>query len=174
MDHAGRGVQNGGSLMNFYQEVIQVDPRFTSPLECRDLALLEPLTRAAVLAIIADAGQRGIELMVTETFRSTARQLALYAQGVTSLKNVGVHHFGLACDFCKLIEGKASWAGDWSFLRDLAEKYGLISGLDWGQPNVRHSFVDPDHVQRISLKDQEELFAGTFYPSGSPDGEKDT
>src|ERR1700677_4009829 len=128
--------------MNFYESVIKLDPRFTSPEPCRDLNLLEPVTRAAVLAIMADAKAMGIELMVTETFRSCQRQLALYAQGATSLKNVGVHHYGLAADFAKVIDGNASWAGDWSFLRDLAEKRGLISGLDWGQPAVRHSFVD--------------------------------
>lgn len=154
--------------MNFYSDVLQKDPRFHSTEPCRDLALLEPQTRQAVQNILSDAKVKGIELLVTETYRSQERQLVLFNQGATELKTVGVHHYGLAADFCKIIDGKASWAGDWSFLRDLAEKHGLISGLDWGVPGVRHSFVDPDHVQRCSVAQQEMLFAGTWYPTEVP------
>lgn len=156
--------------MNFYDQTIKTDPRFHSALPCRDLALLEPITRAAVLNIIAEAKSDGIELSVTETYRSAERQVLLFNQGATKLREVGVHHYGLACDFCKLIEGKPSWAGDWSFLRDLAEKHGLISGLDWGEPSVRHSFVDPDHVQRVQIQDQERLFSGVWYPDSNSSG----
>lgn len=150
---------------NFYTDVIQKDPRFNDSAECRDVELLEPVTRAAVAAIIADAADQGITLCVSETYRSPARQAALFAQGLTQLKDVGVHGYGLACDFFKLVDGKASWAGDWSFLRDLAEKHGAISGLDWGNPTIRHSFVDPDHVQGCAVDQQEALFSGTWYPS---------
>lgn len=150
---------------NFYTEVVSTDARFHSTDCIRDLGLLEPVTRAAVQAILADAKTAGIELIVTETFRSTDRQAALFKQGATQLQAVGVHHYGLAADFCKIIDGKASWAGDWGFLRDLAEKHGCISGLDWGDSSIRHGFVDPDHIQRIIVADQEALFAGTYYPS---------
>jgi hypothetical protein len=155
--------------MSFFTEVIRSDPRFLSSAPCKDLALLEPVTRDAVQGIVADAAAQGITLVVTETFRSEARQQLLFQQGATQLRTVGVHHYGLAADFAKIIDGKASWAGDWSFLRDLAEAHGLISGLDWGQPNVKHSFVDPDHVQRCSVAEQTELFAGTWYPPDSTD-----
>lgn len=151
--------------MSFYDEFLQKDPRFSSVGCQRGLDMLEPTTRAAVQAIIADAAAlSGIKLMVTETYRSTQRQISLFEAGATKLKEVGVHHYGLACDFAKIINGAASWQGDWSFLRDLAEKHGLISGLDWGLPAVRHTFVDPDHVQRVSLAQQTALFAGTWYP----------
>jgi hypothetical protein len=155
--------------MSFFTDVIQNDPRYVSSLPCKDMALLEPVTRAAVQAIIADAAAQGITLIVTETFRSEARQQALFQQGATQLRTVGVHHYGLAADFAKIIDGKASWAGDWSFLRDLADRHGMISGLDWGQPAVKHSFVDPDHVQRCSVAEQTGLFAGTWYPSDPTD-----
>lgn len=151
-------------MANFYTDVIQNDPRFHSPTSCRDTNLLEPGTRAAVAAIIRDAAIMGIKLIVTETYRSTERQQMLYAQGATQLRTVGVHHYGLAADFCKVINGAASWAGDWSFLRDLAVKHGMISGLDWGVPGVEHSFVDPDHIQRCTIDQQPGLFAGTWYP----------
>jgi hypothetical protein len=155
--------------MSFYTDFIQKSPLFNNPAECRDQSMLEPGFGAAVKAIIAEAAAMGITLMVTETFRSQARQQQLFRQGATQLNGltpatIGVHHFGLAADFCKIIDGKASWAGDWSFLRDLADKHGLVSGVDWGQPNVKHSFIDPDHVQGCTVAQQSLLFAGTWYP----------
>jgi hypothetical protein len=149
---------------NFYTDVIQKHPDFNSLMNVRDLALLEPATRDAVQMIQSDARGMGINLLITETYRSRARQSLLFRQGATQLETVGVHHYGLAADFCKLIGGQASWAGDWSFLRDLAEKHGMISGLDWGSHGVRHGFVDPDHVQRVKVDQQPELFAGRWYP----------
>lgn len=150
--------------MSFYTDVIQPDPRFHTLDAVRDTALLEPATKAAVEAIIAGAAALGIALIVTETYRSQERQQALYAKGATQLREVGVHHYGLAADFCKIIDGAASWAGDWAFLGRLAEPYGLIWGGDWGQPTVAHSFRDFDHVQRCTLAEQPDLFAGTWYP----------
>jgi len=153
--------------MSFYDEVIQADPRFHT-LDCvRDMNLLEPVTRAAVEAIMADAAARGITLEVTETYRSQERQRHLYASGATQLQTAGVHHYGLAADFCKIIDGKPSWAGDWQFLCQLAEAHGLISGGDWGQPTVAHTFRDFDHVQRVSVADQNPLFADNWYPDAS-------
>ena len=154
---------------NFYTDVIQKDSRFNSTQAIRDVNLLEPVTRSAVAAIVADAATMGINLIVTETYRSADRQSMLFQQHATQLQQVGVHHYGLAADFAKVISGAASWAGDWAFLRDLAVKHGLISGLDWGAPGVTHSFVDPDHVQRCSVAQQQSLFAGSWYPdSGVP------
>lgn len=155
-------------MTSFYTEVLQKHTKFGSVEVVKDLDMLEPLTRTAVESIISDAKAiYGVELRVTETYRSAERQLHLFNQvpPATTLKDVGVHHFGLACDFCKIIAGKASWAGDWTFLRDLAVKHGMISGLDWGHPEKKHTFTDPDHVQRCLVERQKELFAGTWYPA---------
>jgi hypothetical protein len=156
--------------MSFYTDTIRNDPRATSVTAIRDLDLLEPATREAVSAIIADAAALGITLMVTETYRSTERQQHLFTTGATQLRAVGVHHYGLAADFCKLVDGKASWDGDWNFLGDLAKKYGMIWGGDWGEPDKPHTFRDMDHVQRCEVAQQNELFAGTWYPSDGADG----
>lgn len=151
---------------NFYTDVIAQDPRFHATESVRDMALLEPVTRAAVQALIADAATQGIHLMVTETYRSRERQQVLFNQHLTKLQDVGVHHYGLAADFCKLIDGKASWDGDWTFMAPLCARHGLISGVDWGQPGVKPSFVDSDHVQRVTVAQQHQLFDGTWYPEG--------
>jgi hypothetical protein len=154
---------------NFYTDVIARSPDFLPTATVRDLGLLEPVTRAAVQAVITEAAAAPlrIRLRVTETYRSQERQGQLFRQGATHLRTVGCHHYGVAADFCKIINGVPSWAGDWAFLRTLAEKYGLISGLDWGLPHVRHSFVDPDHVQRVTIGQQDELLAGLWYPAAA-------
>lgn len=150
---------------NFFLDVICKDSRFHSLHEIHDTGLLEPVTHNAVLALIADAKTSlGIDLMVWETYRSEERQVLLFEQKATKLKTVGVHHFGLAADIVKSVHGVPSWKGDFSFMPKLCKKHGLISGLDWGQPGKKHSFVDPCHVQRITLNLQKGLFSGAYYP----------
>jgi D-alanyl-D-alanine carboxypeptidase len=149
---------------NFYTDVIQKDARFRSTKRVGDPALLEPNTRAAVEAVIADAAAHGIKLMIFETYRSQERQVELFNQHASQLKKVGVHHYGLACDIVKDVNGEPSWKGSFSFLQALAKAHGLIWGGDWGTPNVHHSFQDTDHVQRCSVADQAKLFRGEWYP----------
>ena len=149
---------------NFYEDVIQQDPRYNSTQPVSDLSLLEPRTRAAVEAIISEAAANGIDLMVFETYRSQDLQRIYFDRGVTKLQNVGVHHYGLACDIVKVVNGEPSWDGDFFFLGPLAQKYGLIWGGDWGEPDQPHSFRDYVHVQRIRVEDQGPLFNGEWYP----------
>jgi hypothetical protein len=152
-------------VANFYTDVISIDPRFASTVRIYDLALLEPVTRQAVQNIVAAAAAQGLDLMVFETYRSQTRQSLLFNQGASKLRTVGVHHYGLACDLVRLVNGEPSWKVDYSFLGPLANAEGLVWGGDWGAPGVRHSFVDSDHVQRCTVEEQAGLFAGTWYPS---------
>jgi hypothetical protein len=151
-------------MPDFYTDTIVPDPRFTSTNLVNDPLLLEPVMRANVISVIADAHAQGVEFMIYETYRSQERQLQLFNQGKSKLKNVGVHHFGLACDIVKNKNGQPSWDGDFSLLGKLGRKYGLIWGGDWGSPNVHHTFLDMDHVQRCAVGDQPGLFALTWYP----------
>jgi hypothetical protein len=114
------------TVMSFYTDMIQSDPRFTSAGRVSDLALLEPVTRAAVEQIVRAAAVQHLTLIPFETYRSQQRQQLLFDQGATKLRTVGVHHFGLACDLVKSIGGEPSWKGDFSFLKALAEQNGLI------------------------------------------------
>lgn len=143
---------------NFFQDVIQTDPRFDSVDCIKTLDLLEPIMRGKVQAIIADAKAHGFDCMVFETYRSQARQQQLFDQHATELRKVGVHHYGLACDIVKSINGQPSWKGDFSLLGRLARQHGLIWGGDWT------SLVDESHVQWCSLARQADLFRGTWYP----------
>lgn len=150
---------------NFYTDVLQLDPRFASTDRIADLSLLEPITRSMVQNVIAGAATIGIKVMPFETYRSQQRQQQLFDQGATKLHTVGVHHYGLACDIVRVIAGEPSWKGDYSFLGPLARANGLVWGGDWGAPDVRHSFVDSDHVQRCTVAQQAALFAGEWYPN---------
>jgi hypothetical protein len=45
----------------------------------------------------------------------------------------------------------------------------MVWGGDWGEPGVAHSFVDSDHVQRLTKGRQASLFSGAWYPDTSYD-----
>ena len=156
-------------MASFFEDVIKNDPRLDSVKRVNDMALLEPVTRAAIGNIVADAKALGIDLMVFETYRSQARQQELFNQGASKLRVVGVHHYGLACDLVKVVSGEPSWKGDFSFLGRLAHEHGLIWGGDWGDPTVHHNFIDAVHVQRCAVSMQPALFRGSFYPDASYD-----
>lgn len=151
-------------MANFYLDVIAKSPNFMSKKRIGDPALLEPRTRRLVEQIVSKAKAMGIEVMTFETFRSRERQEELFRQGATKLRQVGVHHYGLACDIVRVVDGQPSWKGDFSFLRDLSRSAGLIWGGDWGTPGSHHDFVDSDHVQRCAIARQPQLFSGTWYP----------
>jgi hypothetical protein len=157
---------------NFYTDVVMHDPRFGSTVRIADPFLLEPVTRDAVLKISQAAASMGLPVMIFETYRSQARQQLLFDQGATKLQKVGVHGFGLAADLVRVVAGEPSWKVDYSFLGPLAKQFGLIWGGDWGAPGESHTFVDSDHVQRVTLAQQDDLFAGVWYPDEvNPDGQ---
>lgn len=156
-------------MRNFYTDVIQLHPRYNSVVRCNDLMLLEPVTRAAVQAVIANATQAGFPVVIFETYRSKERQQILFNSGASKLQTVGVHHYGLACDIVRVVNGEPSWKVDYSFLVDLCARHGLISGYNWGEPNIHHGFVDADHVQRCSVAEQNKLFSGAWYPDDTYD-----
>ena len=150
--------------MSFYTEVIKPSPLFNSVQRISTLDLLEPVTRAAVVAIVADAAAMGKPVQVFETYRSEARQKDLFDRGATQLQCVGTHHFGVAADLVRLVDGKLNWDVSYAFLTTLARKHSLISGIDWGMPGMHNTFVDADHLQRVNLTDQPQLLALKWYP----------
>ncbi len=154
-------------MASFYTTVIRRDERFASAGRVADLDLLEPMTRRAVQEIVADADALGIALMVFETYRSTRRQRELARQGASQRRVLSVHHFGLACDLVRTVNGEPSWKGDFTFLGRLARRHGLIWGGDWGEPDRPHRFIDAVHVQRIRVGRQRALFARRWYPDAT-------
>lgn len=151
--------------MSFYDTVLRNSKAFRSDAVCKDLAMLEPGTRAAVLALIEDAKAQNIDLRLLETYRSQTRQSALFTKHATQLRVVGCHGYGVAADFGVFVNGVYQTSDKpYNVLRTLARKHGLISGVDWGHP-APHGFEDSDHVQRVPVWRQDALFAGTWFPS---------
>ena len=151
-------------MSNFYLDVLVPHRVFRSSVLQKDLSLLEPGTHTAVVSIIAEARRMGFDLHVGETFRSQARQTFVYKQGASKLKTVGCHGYGLAADLQLFRNGKYIGDGDqYDFLIPLCKKFGMISGIDWGD-GKKGSFIDAGHVQRIPVHRQAATFAGKWYP----------
>lgn len=150
--------------MSFYDSVIRNSKAFRSDTVCKDVALLEPGTRAAVAALMADAKARGIDLRLLETYRSQTRQSALFVKGATQLRTVGCHGYGVAVDFGVFTNGRYEEGNKpYVFLRQMARAHGLVSGQDWGHAKTG-GFVDSGHVQRIPVWRQAAMFNGAWYP----------
>ncbi len=159
--------------MSFYAS-LRALPIFHSVQPQKSLDYLEPGTRAAVEALIKEAGEHGHHLIVLETFRSQARQRQLFAQHATQLHDVGCHGYGVACDLgITGPTGVVNWHADYTLLQALARKHGLIWGGDWGTPHCRHGFKDMDHVQRVPVFRQPALFSGDWYPASTYDPYED-
>lgn len=155
-------------MSNFYTDVMKKDARYNNPnvktVVC-DLNLLEPGTRAAVIQMQELAKAAGHELKVAETYRSQARQHYLYEQGFTQLSHVGMHGYCVAADLNLFVNGKYDPNGThYEFMHAMAVRCLMVSGQGWGTAKAHHSFTDWDHVQRVPLFRQDEIFAGTWYP----------
>ena len=151
-------------MASFYDTVLRNSKAFRSDAVCKDLNMLEPGTRAAVVALMADAKAAGIDLRLLETYRSQTRQSTLFMRHATQLRTVGCHGYGVAADFGVFVRGVYQGnAKPYAFLRDAARRHGLVSGLDWGHFKPG-GFVDAGHVQRVPVWRQDALFGGQFYP----------
>ena len=103
----------------------------------RSLNDLHPRVSVLASSFIQDCAKAGIDILITATYRSSAEQDLLYAQGrtasgprVTNAKGGdSMHQYRVAFDFVPLVHGKADWANTMTFRKcgEIAE--GL--GLEW-------------------------------------------
>lgn len=117
----------------------------------RRIAGLHPEVRATAAAFVNRVEQElGIQLRVTQGFRSFAEQDALYAQGRTAPGDVvtnarggqSYHNFGLAFDVVEVrADGSVNWDTDWNAIGRVGEAMGLEWGGNWT------GFVDRPHFQ---------------------------
>lgn len=102
------------------------------------LELLKPKVRELAERLINECKNLGYQSTITQTLRTIEEQDALYAQGRTKPGNIvtyakggeSFHNFGVAFDFCPIVNGKL----DWNNL-ELFKKIGSIGkslGLEWG------------------------------------------
>lgn len=83
----------------------------------------------------------GVHPFIVETLRSFERSNDLYAQGRTKLGDIvtnakagqSYHNYGLAIDFCLMIDGKMNWQVDanWRVVVNIFKKHGFSWGGDF-------------------------------------------
>ncbi|XIH32732.1 peptidase M15 [Cytobacillus firmus] len=121
---------------------------------------LHPLVAEKKDELIALAADKGINVVITQDFRSIEEQDALYEKGRTAEGNIvthakggeSYHNFGLAIDFALMsVDGQVIWdmnydgngnsRADWMEVVKIAKDLGFEWGGDWTQ------FKDYPHLQ---------------------------
>ena len=110
-------------------------------INSRSLDDLAPPAKQRAEAFIAAAKDKGIDLLVTSTYRDSESQDALYAQGRTTPGNVVTrakagqswHNWRCALDVVPLVNGKAIWDDQalWKQVGEIGKSCGLEWAGDW-------------------------------------------
>ena len=110
-------------------------------INSRTLDDLVPPAKQRAEAFIAAAKAKGIDLLVTSTYRDNESQDALYAQGRTTPGNVVTkakagqswHNWRCALDVVPLVNGKAIWDDPalWKQVGEIGKSCGLEWAGDW-------------------------------------------
>ena len=112
---------------------------------CRDIKELDPVAQKACNLFMTECKKAGLNVCITETYRSQARQDYLYAQGRTRSGNIVTwtkksNHTGrMAWDICKNIRGQEY--SDPKFFEQcgaIAKKLGITWGGTWKTPDRPH------------------------------------
>lgn len=135
-----------------------------------DTKNLHPIVKDLMEKFITEAKAKGINLMITQAYRSKAEQDALYAQGRTTKGKIVTnarggysnHNYGLAFDFVPLVGNKAVWDSHsplWGKLGEIGESLGLSWGGRW------RPFVDLPHLEKTFNLSVAELAKGKRPPN---------
>lgn len=117
-------------------------------INSRDLKDLLPDVEQQVRAFISQCETRGIQILVTSTYRDEESQAKLYAQGrtlpgsiVTNAKpGESFHQYCVAFDCVPLVQGKPLWTvydtndkllPEWEVLKEVAARVGLEWAGSW-------------------------------------------
>jgi peptidoglycan LD-endopeptidase CwlK len=110
-------------------------------INSRSLDDLAPPAKQRALAFIAAASAKGIDLLVTSTYRDSESQDALYAQGRSTPGNIVTraragqswHNWRCALDVVPLVNGKAIWDDQalWKQVGEIGKSCGLEWAGDW-------------------------------------------
>ena len=118
---------------------------------CRDINELSPVAQKACRLFLAECKKEGLPVLITETYRSQARQNYLYEQGRTRAGKVvtwtrSSRHTGrMAWDICKNLKGHEY--SDQLFFKkcgEIAKRLGITWGGTWKTPDKPHFEVTKD------------------------------
>lgn len=117
----------------------------------RDIAELTENAQKACRLFMEKCAEKGLNVLITETYRTQERQNELYAQGrtksgkiVTWTKN-SRHTSRRAWDICKNVKGEEY--SDSNFFKDcgaVAKTLGITWGGDWSTPDMPHFEISED------------------------------
>lgn len=124
-------------------------------INSRRLEDLTPRVRAMAEEFIRRCADEDIDVIITSTLRDWASQDALFAQGRTKPGKIvtnarggySYHNFGVAFDFCPILNGKCQWENEALFKR--CGEIGEAIGLEWagrwfGRLREMAHLQDPD------------------------------
>ena len=140
---------------------IQREWEFREELKQRPLPDgLHPIVEEKKSELIERAADAGIDILITDGFRTLEEQEAIYAQGRSTDGSVvtyasggeSYHNYGLAIDFAlRLPDGSVVWdierddtgsgTPDWFEVAEIGKDLGFEWGGDW------HNFKDYPHFQ---------------------------
>lgn len=118
---------------------------------CRDIAELTPSAQKACNLFMAECKRQGLNVLITETYRSQERQNYLYSLGrtrtgnkVTWTKN-SRHTSRRAWDICKNVKGEEySDSGFFKACGEIAKRFNITWGGDWETPDTPHFEISAD------------------------------
>lgn len=140
----------------FYQLLIKPELNQNVPMPDS----LNPIVQERANQLVEKTAAKGIEILITDGFRSVDEQNDLYKKGRSSAGSIvtyakggeSYHNFGLAVDFAiKLPSGEVIWdlqydgngngVADWNEVVDIAKELSFEWGGDW------EGFKDYPHLQ---------------------------
>lgn len=119
--------------------------------QCRDREELSAQAKKACALFMEECKRQGLNVLITETYRSQERQNYLYEQGRTRPGQVVTwtrksNHTGRnAWDICKNVKGQEY--SDSSFFKKagtIAKELGITWGGVWSTPDTPHFEIDKD------------------------------
>lgn len=138
----------------------------------RDLDLLEAPVKLRATLFLKECKERGIDVLITSTYRDYESQEVLYNQGRTTKGKVvtnakpgySYHNFRCAFDFVPLVNGKPAW--DNLDLFGICGRIAESVGLEWAGRWVK--FRELAHCQYTGGLTLADLRAGKKVETLSP------
>lgn len=134
---------------------------------CRDINELSPLAQVACKLFIQKCKEKGLDVLITETYRSQERQNYLYEQGRTRSGKIVTwthnsrHTSRRAWDICKNVKGHEY--DDPSFFKkcgSIAKELNITWGGTWSTPDTPHFEITTSWKapkEELSVAQYEEL-----------------
>ena len=112
---------------------------------CRDISELTPNAQKACNLFLEECKKQGLNVLITETYRSQERQNYLYSQGRTRKGSIltwtkkSRHTSRRAWDICKNLKGH-EYTDTNFFIKcgEIARSLGITWGGDWSTPDRPH------------------------------------